>query len=116
VLTTGAVLPPVPGNAVLHAGWFEDTLDPFLAAHPGPVRLVNVDSDIYASARFVLTRLAPRIRPGTVVVFDEFIGNRTWAEDEYRAFAEYAAGNGVGWRVLAVAPVTKQVAVVIDDA
>lgn len=113
VMTTGAALPPVPANVALHAGWFEDTLDPFLAAHPGPVRLVNIDSDIYASARFVLDRLRGRIRPGTVLVFDEFIGNRTWAEDEFKAFAEYVAETGVRWRVLALAPFTKQVAVAI---
>lgn len=114
VLTTGQTLPPVPANATLHAGWFEDTLEPFLAAHPGPVRLVNIDSDIYASARTVLTALSPRIQPGTIVVFDEFIGNRTWAEDEFKAFAEYVAATGVRWRVLALAPFTKQVAVVIE--
>ncbi|MGE5478476.1 MAG: class I SAM-dependent methyltransferase [Bacteroidales bacterium] len=116
VLTTGAALPEVPANVHLHAGWFEDTLDPFLAAHPGPVRLVNVDSDIYASARFVLDRLKSRIRPGTVIVFDEFIGNRTWADDEFKAFAEYVAETGVAWRVLALAPFTKQVAVVIEES
>ncbi|MCR6630992.1 MAG: class I SAM-dependent methyltransferase [Magnetospirillum sp.] len=116
VLTTGASLPEVPANVTLHAGWFEDTLDPFLAAHAGPARLVNVDSDIYASARFVLGRLRDRIRPGTVIVFDEFIGNRTWAEDEFKAFAEYVAETGVGWRVLALAPFTKQVAVVIEES
>lgn len=113
VLTTGAALPPVPANVTLHAGWFEDTLQPFLTAHPGPVRLVNIDSDIYASARFVLDCLKDRIRPGTVLVFDEFIGNRTWAEDEFKAFAEYVAETGVAWRVLALAPYTKQVAVAI---
>lgn len=116
VLTTGAALPPVPDNVTLHAGWFEDTLDPFLAAHAGPVRLVNIDSDIYASARFVLDRLKDRIRPGTVIVFDEFIGNRTWADDEFKAFAEYVAATGVRWRVLALAPFTKQVAVVIEES
>ncbi|MBC7908272.1 MAG: class I SAM-dependent methyltransferase [Rhodospirillaceae bacterium] len=114
VLTTGLNLPPVPANVTLHAGWFDDTLDPFLAAHAGPVRLVNIDSDIYASARTVLTALTPRIQPGTIVVFDEFIGNRSWAEDEYKAFAEYVAATGVRWRVLALAPFTKQVAVVIE--
>lgn len=116
VMTTGAALPPVPANVSLHAGWFEDILDPFLAAHVGPVRLVNVDSDIYASARFVLDRLKGRIRPGTVLVFDEFIGNRTWAEDEFKAFAEYVGETGVRWRVLALAPFTKQVAVVIEES
>lgn len=116
VLTTGALLPTVPPNVTLHAGWFEDTLPDFLAGHAGPVRLVNVDSDIYASARTVLTALAPRLRPGSVLVFDEFIGNRSWAEDEFKAFAEYVAATGVRWHVLAAAPVTKQVAVMIDEA
>lgn len=116
VMTTGAVLPEVPANVRLHAGWFEDTLDPFLAAQAGPVRLVNIDSDIYASARFVLDRLKGRIQPGTVIVFDEFIGNRTWADDEFKAFAEYVAESGVRWRVLALAPFTKQVAVVIEES
>lgn len=116
VLTCGAQMPPVPANVTLHPGWFEHTLEPFLAAEAGPVRLVNVDSDIYASARFVLDRLAPRIRPGTVIVFDEFVGNRTWAEDEFKAFAEYVAVAKVRWRVLAVAPYTKQVAVRIEES
>lgn len=113
VLTTGAQLPPVPANARLHAGWFEDSLDPFLAAHAGPVRFVNVDSDIYASARFVLGRLAPRLVPGSVVVFDEFIGNRTWRDDEFRAWAEHVAETGTRFRVFAVAPFTKQVAILV---
>ncbi len=116
VLTCGAALPEVPGNVHLHAGWFEETLDPFLAAHPGPVRLVNVDSDIYASARFVLDRLRSRIGPGTVIVFDEFIGNRTWADDEFKAFAEFVADTGIAWRVLALAPFTKQVAVIVEES
>lgn len=110
VLTTGAQLPAVPANVTLHPGWFDDTLAPFLAAHPGAVRLVNVDSDIYRSARLVLFALAPRLRPGSIVVFDEFIGNRTWAEDEYKAWGEFAAAFGVAAEIIALSPFTKQVA------
>ncbi|NFV81981.1 class I SAM-dependent methyltransferase [Magnetospirillum aberrantis] len=116
VLTCGAQLPPVPDNVTLHAGWFEDTLEPFLADHADPVRLVNVDSDIYASARFVLERLKGRILPGTVLVFDEFVGNRTWALDEFKAFAEFVAESGIGWRVLALAPHTKQVVIRVEES
>ena len=83
----------------------------FLAGHPGSVRFVNVDSDIYSSAKTVLTCLASRFRPGTVLVFDEFIGNRHWRDDEFKAFAEYAAENDVGFDYIAVSPFTKQVAV-----
>ncbi|MCG5241612.1 TylF/MycF/NovP-related O-methyltransferase [Azospirillum doebereinerae] len=111
VLTTGRALPPVRANARLHVGWFEDSLPPFLAAHDGPLRFVNVDSDIYASARTVLTALADRIVPGSVLVFDEYIGNRSWREDEYRAFQEFAAEHGVAYEYFAASPYTKQVAV-----
>ena len=111
VLTTGKELPAVRSNVVLHAGWFDDTLPPFLAGHDGPVRFVNVDSDIYSSAKTVLTALAPRFRPGTVLVFDEFIGNRSWREDEYRAFHEYAQEARASYQVIAVNLFTKQVAI-----
>ncbi|PWC34591.1 hypothetical protein TSO352_22845 [Azospirillum sp. TSO35-2] len=111
VLTTGRQLPAVRANARLHVGWFDDSLPPFLAAHAGPVRFVNVDSDIYASARTVLTALADRVRPGSVIVFDEYIGNRSWKDDEYRAFQEFAAENAVEYEYFAASPYTKQVAV-----
>lgn len=111
VLTTGRELPPVRANARLHVGWFEDSLPPFLAARGGPVRFVNVDSDIYASARTVLTALAGRIVPGSVLVFDEYIGNRSWRDDEYRAFQEFAEEQRVAYEYFAVSPYTKQVAV-----
>ncbi|CAO3430380.1 class I SAM-dependent methyltransferase [Azospirillum endophyticum] len=111
VLTTGSQLPPVRDNARLHVGWFEDSLPPFLAAHSGPVRFVNVDSDIYASARTVLTALADRVLPGSVIVFDEYIGNRSWRDDEYRAFQEFAAEKAVRYEYFAASPYTKQVAV-----
>lgn len=109
VLTTGAQLPKVAANAQLHAGWFKDTLPPFLAERDETVRLVNIDSDIHASAREVLFALAPRLRPGSVIVFDELIGNRTWADDEFKAFAEFVQAFEAKVEILAVAPFTKQV-------
>ncbi|AWK85829.1 hypothetical protein DEW08_02545 [Azospirillum thermophilum] len=110
-LTTGKQLPPVRPNARLHVGWFEDTLPGFMAAHPEPVRFVNIDSDLYSSARTVLTALAGRLVPGSILVFDEFIGNRSWREDEFRAFHEFAAETGARFEYFAVSPYTKQVAV-----
>jgi tetratricopeptide (TPR) repeat protein len=111
VLTTGGALPEAGSAARLHPGWFEDTLPPFLATHAGPVRFANIDSDIYSSARTVLGALRDRIGPGTVLVFDELIGNRTWRDDEYRALAEFTAETGAAWEVIAVNPATKQVAI-----
>lgn len=110
-LTTGAVLPAVPANARLHAGWFEDSLPAFLERHPGPVRFVNIDSDLYSSAATVLGLLEPRFKAGSVVVFDEMIGNPSWKEDEHRAFVEFLERSGLAADIVAIAPFTKQVAV-----
>ena len=111
VLTTGGELPDVPANVTLHAGWFEDSLPPFLAAHPGPLRFANIDCDIYSSARTVLRSLADRIHPGTILLFDELVGNRSWRQDEYKALTEFAAEFGRGWEVLAINLPNKQVCV-----
>ena len=86
-------------------------LPAFLAAQPGPVRFVNIDCDIYSSARTVLTGLADRLCPGSVVVFDEYIGNQTWREHEYKAFQEFVVENDVRYEYFAACPFTRQVAV-----
>ena len=109
--TTELELPLVPANAMLHAGWFEDTLPVFLSDQPNPVRFVNIDCDIYSSARTVLTALAGRLQPGSIVVFDEYIGNQTWHEHEYKAFQEFVAETGVRYEYFAACPFTRQVAV-----
>ncbi|MBI3446805.1 MAG: hypothetical protein HY055_15935, partial [Magnetospirillum sp.] len=113
MLTTGRQMPEVGEGVHLHPGWFEDTLPAFLAEHPGMVRFANIDSDVYSSARTVLTALAGRIGPGSVLVFDEFIGNRSWRDDEYRAFSEFALAHGIRHQIIAVNLACKQVAMVI---
>lgn len=94
--STQGVLPEVPGNVTLHRGWFEQSLPEFLRSHAGPVRFMNVDCDIYSSTRTVLALLASRIVPGTVIVFDEYLGHESWRNDEFRAFQEAISAHG--WR------------------
>ena len=94
--TTGGRLPEVADNVRLHAGWFEDSLPRFLAEHPGPVAFMNVDCDLYSSTKTIFDHLAPRIVPGSVIVFDEYLCTGQWREDEYRAFQEAVAAHG--WR------------------
>ena len=114
VYSTGGRLPDVPDNVTLHAGLFADTLGPFLEKHPGQIRFCNIDCDIYASTVTVLDGIAPRVRPGTVLVFDEYLINPTWRDDEYRAFREAVEKYGWTYSYLAFGIVTKQAAVVID--
>ena len=113
VYSTDGELPDVPANVTLNQGLFEDTLPGFLNEHDGPVRFCNVDCDLYASTVTVLDALAPRIQPGTVLVFDEYLVNPTWRDDEYRAFQEAVTANGWSYRYIAFGIVTNQAAVLI---
>lgn len=109
--STRGRLPDVPGNVQLHAGWFDASIPPFLARESGPVRLMNIDCDLYSSTRDVLTLFAKRIVPGTVLVFDEYFGNLSWRDDEYKAFHEAAREFGWSYEILCYSFMTKQAAV-----
>ena len=109
--TTGAALPDVPDNVSLYKGWFKDTLPEFLRTHGDPVRFMNVDCDLYSSTKTVLDCLSARIGPGTVIVFDEYIGNGRWRDDEFKAFQEAVAAYGWNYEYLAFSMFTKQVVV-----
>jgi Flp pilus assembly protein TadD len=111
--TTKGELPLVPENVELHVGWFENTLPKFLKEHEGFVRFINVDCDIYSSTKTVLDLLAPRIIPGSVIVFDEYIGNEHWREDEFKAFQEAVEKYGWSYEYICFSIFTKQVAVQI---
>lgn len=113
--TTKGEIPIVPKSVQLHVGWFEDTLPKFLEQHEGPVRFINVDCDIYSSTKTVLDLLAPRMVPGSVIVFDEYIGNEHWREDEFKAFQESVARYGWTYEYLCFSVFTKQVAVRINS-
>lgn len=109
--STQGEIPSVPGHVHLHPGWFENTLPEFLQKHSGNIRLINIDCDIYSSTKTVLDLLAPRMVPGSVLVFDEYIGNQHWREDEFRAFQEAVATYGWKYEYLCFSLFTKQVAV-----
>ncbi|MCX7627967.1 MAG: tetratricopeptide repeat protein [Methylophilaceae bacterium] len=109
--TTGGKLPEVPHNVRLHVGWFSDVLPEFLEHHSEPIRLLNIDCDIYSSTKTVLDLLAPRIVPGSVILFDEYIGNAHWREDEFKAFQEAVVRYGWQYEYLCFSLYTKQVGV-----
>ena len=85
----GEGIPTVESNVELYVGWFDDTLGPFLADHPGDVSFVHIDSDIYSSARTILHGLADRLRPGSIIVFNEYFNYPNWKQHEFRAFHEF---------------------------
>lgn len=111
--TTQGKIPEVPKNVRLHIGWFDKTLPDFLQQHPEPLRFMNIDCDIYSSTKTVLDCLATRIVAGSVILFDEYIGNEHWREDEFKAFQEAAEKYGWHYEYLCFSIFTKQTVVKI---
>ena len=120
----GGVPPDVDDDrASFRVGFFQDTLGPFLAEHGrehageharehGRRLVVHLDADLYASTLFVLTRLAPVLRPGTLLLFDEF----AVPLHEFKAFTEFAHAYDVRVRVVGEANRWMQMAAVVEHA
>lgn len=85
----GMVPAGMPKNVELIKGWFDDTLPAFLESHPDPVAFLHIDSDLYTSAKTVLTLLESRIVRGTIILFDDFINYPEWKNGESKAFFEF---------------------------
>ena len=96
--STGGIVPTVDGKAFFHKGLFGDTIAPFLkeAGEDAFLAYANVDCDLYSSTLDILERMHGRIVPGTVLVFDEYMGHPTWRQDEFRAWRECC--NRFGWK------------------
>ena len=93
-------MPSFPNNKVrLWKGWFDDTIDPWKEKHTGDIAYLHIDSDLYSSAKCVLTKLNDRIVPGTLIVFDELANFRLsgkmerWNEHEWKALCEWLVEN-----------------------
>lgn len=79
-------------------GLFQDTLPPFVARADLSRRIViNLDADMFTSTLFVLTTLAPYLKSGDLIFFDEF----SCPLDEFRAFEEFVRSFRVKYEVLA---------------
>lgn len=103
--------PAVLTNAELVVGWFHETLKGFLLAHPGPIKFLHIDCDLYSSTRDVLDLCADRLTPGSIIVFDEYFNYPGWQEGEFRAFQEAATAHTYAYRYLGYVGKGEQVAV-----
>lgn len=92
-------LPLVPRNCRLVPGWFAETIPEFLRQNREPIGYVNIDCDIYSSARTVLFGLGERLQPGAILYFDELINYDTFLWNEMLALFEFleAMDYGIEW-------------------
>lgn len=107
-------IPQVRDNVKLVVGWFNETLPAFLEEHHGVVSLLHIDCDLYSSTKVVLDLLRDRIKPGTVIVFDEYFNYPGWRMHEHKAFMEFVEENRLRFRYIGAVKSNKQVAVRVE--
>jgi hypothetical protein len=73
--------------------------------------VINFDADLYSSTICALNFSKPVIDQHTILIFDEFIINRNWEQDEFKALNEFCSNNTYTYDVLAMSFFTKQAAV-----
>ncbi|WP_415286915.1 tetratricopeptide repeat protein [Candidatus Pelagibacter sp. Uisw_104] len=103
-------IPKIEGGKFI-VGKFEDTLEDFFSEKRPIASLINFDADLYSSTLCALNNSDKVIDEKTILVFDEFISNDKWEEDEYKALNEFCSNFGYSYEVIAVSFFTKQVAV-----
>jgi Macrocin-O-methyltransferase (TylF) len=83
-------------RVVFFKGWFDKTLPQYEPPRHEQL-VINVDSDLYSSAKTVLTALTDYIVPGTYIYFDEFCDRN----NELRAFDEFLSETRMKFAVAA---------------
>ena len=111
--TNFGLVPDIKGGEFI-VGKFEDTLPKFFLKQRQPASLINFDADLYSSTICALNNSKEIIDKKTILIFDEFIMNDNWEQDEYKALNEFSNNLGVSYEVIAVCLSTKQVALKLN--
>lgn len=85
--------PPRIRGVEIVEGYFQDSLTPRLAQRVGMVSLASLDADLYSSTLCALRWLTPLLHTGSLLLFDEFLGEE---ESEKRAFEAWSHETGMG--------------------
>jgi len=92
--------PEIPDPRVSFVkGWFRDTVSQAGFARPSPdhVLYAHLDADLYGSTSLCLHALYPHLRPGDILVFDEF----AYPQDEFRSLLDFELSFGLRLNVIA---------------
>ena len=108
--TSDGNVPKIKGGEFI-VGKFEDTLPGFFAEYRPKASVINFDADLYSSTICALNYAKPVMDQHTILIFDEFLINTNWEQDEYKALEEFCSNNQYTYEVIAISFFTKQVAV-----
>jgi hypothetical protein len=100
-MSTGSNLPEVGDDrASFCKGLFQDTLPGFLQTLDKESRkVIMMDADLYSSTLYVLTSIAPWLKKGDIVFFDQYNVPR----DEFLAFSNFTESYYLKFRLLGAA-------------
>jgi len=93
-------LPEVNTNVTLFKGWFEESIPHFLNNNNEFISFIHVDADTYDATKTIFDLMGSRIRKGTIILFDEYIGYPNWKNGEYLAWKEFVDKNDITYRYL----------------
>ena len=103
-------VPKIKGGEFI-IGKFEDTLPTFFSESRPTASVINFDADLYSSTICALNYSKSIIDKNTILIFDEFLMNESWEQDEFKALNEFCSINQYNYEVIAISFFTKQVAV-----
>lgn len=85
----GGIAPLVPENVEIVKGWVEESLEKYLTSNDlGTIALVHMDLDTFTPTKFVLSTIAPYLRRGSLILFDEYLGYPGWEIGEHKALIQ----------------------------
>lgn len=95
-------VPEIPGATIV-VGLFEDTAMDYV--FPTDVSLIHFDADLYSSTKTALAATRHLIKPGVILVFDEFFGftddySSPGETGERRAFREFLKETNLSYDVI----------------
>ncbi len=109
----GKIPQNMPANVKFVKGWFDQTSPEFLNSNPGKVAFLHIDSDLYSSAKTILTCLKDRLSSGTVIVFDKLLNYPGWKHGEIKAWDEFIEKTNISYEFFGFASSAHSVALVI---
>ncbi len=108
--SSDGIIPKIKGGKFIK-GKFEDTLPIFFSKKRPIASVMNFDADLYSSTICALNFSKDVMDKDTILIFDEFLMNESWEDDEFKALNEFCSANNLSYQVIAISFYTKQVAI-----
>ncbi len=108
--SSDGMIPKIKGGEFVK-GKFEDTLPLFFSKSRPIASVMNFDADLYSSTICALNYSKRVMNKDTILIFDEFLMNESWENDEFKALNEFCSLNNLSYQVIAISFYTKQVAI-----